>query len=306
MSGVDGHSMTTIEDVGGDDGAQDPSGAEDNNAQPKPANAAGANRGAANPEDGGAGDENEGEVPVQDEGAEAGAEVEVDENGQPLAGDDVAAEGDGDPFDPKAFEENILKKIDERLKPAEAPKPVEFTEEQWAAKEQEFGVPRSAIQRFTGMAVQVHDRIMAAMDARFASIEKEGALRTLSRTKGFEDAQRYPKGIEHFLQKYDPKYHSNPELLKQAVVYARGLAASRNIQRVRVEKERHRTISGAARPASPGNGAGATRRPGAGVTRPLTREQRQVMEKFNMSEKEYRGLQNKGRVPVTDAQTVRS
>lgn len=201
--------------------------------------------------------------------------------------------------------EMVTKSVEDAMnknKPAEAP--AQLTEEQWSAKEQEVGVSRNAIQFFTAQSMKVWNAVQEAMDARFARFEKAEALQTLSRTKGFEDASRYQKGIDTFLSKYQPKYHSNPELLKMAVVYARGLARSGDVRRAQVSTERNKRIGGPARPSSPGSSSGAARKPGA-AQRPLSQSQREVMQKFGMTEKEYRGSLEKRGTPITDVETLR-
>lgn len=307
MNGVDGHSMTNIEDggEGGGDGTQDPADQKNNGAQPDATGAAGANGRGENPEAAGRGGPDEDPAGGEGEGAEA--EPELDENGDPI----VAADGDGageeaaTPLTPELISQMVAKSVEDAMlknKPADAPP--QLTEEQWAAKEQEVGVERKAIQFFTAQSMKVWNAVQDAMDARFAKFEKIEAIRDLSRTKGFEDASRYQKGIDSFLTKYQPKYHSNPELLKMAVIYARGLARSGDVRRAQVSSQRNVRVAGAARPSSPGSSAGATRRPGS-TQRPLTASQREVMQKFGWTEKEYRDSLSTRGTPVTDGVVTR-
>ena len=182
----------------------------------------------------------------------------------------------------------VAKSVEEAMAKNAPQQPAQLTEEQWAAKEAEVGVPRGAIQFFTGQAMKVYNTLMQQMEARFAKFEKADQLRALSRAKGYEDAMRYPKFVEQFLSKYKPEHHANPELLKMAVVYARGMASKANVQRARVEAERGRRISGVARPSSPGSSAGASRKPGAPALRPLSTAQKQAAAMMPGGEAEYR------------------
>jgi len=228
-----------------------------------------------------------------EEAGEAGKDAGAPE------GEAANAEGDPEsgvaeqPFDPAAFKEDLIKEIQEKIAPPQAPQ--QLTEEQWAAKEQEFGVSRQAIQAFTQQNIKVYNAMREYVDAQFAAINKTTALQALSQEKGFTDAPRYRKEIDQFLSKFDPKVHSNPQLLKDAVIYARGLAASGNIQRARNDGERNRRIAGAARPSSP-NANGGARKPAA--TPSLTREQRDAASKFGMSDAEYAGLMKKRGTPI--------
>lgn len=293
MPGVDGHSMTNIEG-GGSDVAENSTIEKNNNTQPQPADTAGTDGGATDPEVGADGGEDEGTLPGEGEGTAS----ELDENGNPIEGDVVNGESEPAPgaLTPEQISEMVAKGIQdamEKNKPAPSP---ELTDEQWTAKEQEVGVDRKAIQFFTGQAMKVYNAIQEAMDARFAKFEKAEALQSLSRTKGFEDAGRFQKGVDEFLSKYQPKYHSNIELLKMGVIYARGLARSGDVRRANVNSERNKRVAGVARPASPGSASGA-RKPNI-QGRPLNPSQKEVASKFGMTEQEYRNLQNTRGKPI--------
>ncbi len=240
--------------------------------------------------------------------SEPGGDTDPDGRGEvePTGEDDPAAASDagGEGEDPAAgtegltlesVQDNLLRAMDEKIRSAIPPaeeKPVEFTEEQWANQEAAWGIPRTAIKAATQQAAHVYQRLSAEfdakLDARFAGIEKENAIQSLSRTPGFTDAGRYRKDIDEFLSHYDPKHHANAELLKRGVVYARGKNMGTTVSKVRTSQERNRKIATRARPSSPN---GASR--GAPVA--LNASERDAARKFGMSESEYADLKKQGR-----------
>jgi hypothetical protein len=278
--GVSDHNMHAIEDgdtgagQGGDD-AQDQSDAQDQDALNEPGGTAPANRGAKD--------------------REAGSDDQTEE-GEAGPGEEGPGEPVDQPFDPAAFKQEILKEIGDKLpgEPAAPPAPQELSEEEWAQKEEEWGVPRTAIKAFTHQSVQVYNRVMEKLEARFAGIEKDANLRALGQEKGFSDAPALRKGIDEFLANYPAQHHSNPKLLKMAVVYARGLQASKSVQKAGNDRERNRRMGSAARPGAPTPG----RRPVSNGNRPLNATQRDVASKFGMSEGEYERLKADSRKPI--------
>ncbi len=157
------------------------------------------------------------------------------------------------------FKADIMKTLEEKLKPAPEPaKPL--TEEDWAHQEQEWGVPRQAIQKQINLAIRVKNEVLEAMESRFAKYELGETIQDFSKTPGYADASRYKKEITEFLKDYDTKHWNNPILLQKAVVYGRGMNAKTNLDKVRNEGERNKKIAGVARPSAPGAGA---RRPSA-------------------------------------------
>jgi hypothetical protein len=274
-----GHTMTTIEDgdagaAGGADDLKNPTGADNNDALHESAGDGDFKRGEEAGE--------AGEAPLEGEG-EAGTE-----EGDP-AGADAAVEAPA--FDPEKFEERLMEKLEAKLKPQEPPR--DLTDEEWAKKEEEFGASRQTIKAFTNQNVQVYNAMREYVDSLFAGVHKENRLKEISQEKGFTDAMRYRKGIDQFLSKYDPKHHSNPELLRMAVVYARGLDRSASVQRARNDGERNRRIAGPARPSSPGNGRSG--RPGLPA---LNATQKEVAAKFGMSDAEYAAQLKKRGTPI--------
>lgn len=171
----------------------------------------------------------------------------------------------------------------QETKPAAPP---QLTEEEWLKQEESWGVPRTAIQAMTNQSVKVINHIMSQLDQRLAKFEKSDALRSLSSEKGFTDAPRYQKDVDEFLSHYDPRAWSNPELLRRAVIYARGKNMNKNVSQARNESERNRKIAGPGRPAPAGNAMRRT------VSKPLNPIQRDVASKFGLSESEYAKLKS--------------
>lgn len=215
-------------------------------------------------------------------GEDAGA-VEVEVNSKiedPRAKDDARI----------ANVEKMLKEVADRVS---APAPVkERTPEEWATLEQEWGVPRGAIERTTRQSVTVYNKIMEMFDSRFAKYEMTESLTDLTKETGFNDAIRYKKDVTTYLSRYEPKYWTNPQLLKDAVIYARGLNANSNIQKVRTDNERNRVVIGRARPSSPAVG----QRRGSPIA--LTASQKEAASHMPGGEPEYRKFMGKGRVTI--------
>lgn len=256
------------EPVEGNDAALTPI-EEVNEVVAQPSREADLNRGAETPQDG---------------AVDSGEEGAVDESGE-------GARTENQP--------QIKEIVDNAIKEAFAniPKPQEptkqYTEEDWAKMESEWGMPRTAIDRVTRQNVQIVNQIMEHIDSRIAKIEFGNALETFSKQPGFTDATRYRKDIDSFLGNYDPKHWSNPQLLKMAVFYARGVNANGNVQKAMVGAERNRKISGQARPSSPGGGVRRSAMP------PLTESQRQAAELMG-GESEYRKFQVNGRRKILE------
>lgn len=175
--------------------------------------------------------------------------------------------------------------------------PLQLTEEQWSQKEQELGIPRTAIKAMTSQAVMVYNKIKEEvaqmLQERFSGIETDTAIKSVGQEKGFSDINTYRSGINEFLSKYDVKHHSNPELLKTAYYYAKGKSANSNVRRARVESEKNKKISGPARPASP-NGANRTPAP-----KGLNPAQLDVAKHFGMSPEQYSKLKAERGKPIS-------
>lgn len=184
--------------------------------------------------------------------------------------------------------ERMIKEVSDKIS---APPVKERTPEEWAAMEQEYGVPRGAIERFTRQNVTVYNKIKDEMDARFAKYEMNDALGDLVKEQGFNDAVRYKKDVTAYLSRYETKHWTNPQLLKDAVIYARGLNANANVQKARTDSQRNVVVAGKGRPASPGGGQRRSN------PVPLTKEQKEAAEMMG-SESEYRKFMSKGRMQI--------
>ena len=255
--------VATEERPGGANGTENSTGTEGNNVVNESPDAADLNRGTE-----------VGEV-AEDAGQPEGEVNPPEINPEPGVEEPSAPQ-----FDPESFEKNLLQKIEERMN-AKPTAPVQLTEEQWAQKEDEFGMSRRAIQKNISMISTVHDKIMQHIDERFARIEKDSVISGMAQKPGFADVSRYKGGMDEYLSRYSPSLHTNPELLEQAYFYAKGKASGQNIQRIRKAGEVNRRIAGPARPATPG---GAARKPAAP---PLNRIERDTAERFGMTEEEY-------------------
>lgn len=186
--------------------------------------------------------------------------------------------------------EEVRREMD-TLKPQEPEAPKDpwanMNEETWAKKEEEVGVNRNAIKFFTNQSMRVVDHVMAKLDERLAKFEKSDRIREISRQPGFSDASRYQKDIDEFLSSYHPRHHSNEDLIKRAVIYARGKNMKSSISKARNESERNRKISGQVKP--PTSGANVKKASPAALT-PM---QRNMARNAGMSEDEYAKLKTK-------------
>lgn len=288
MNKGNGAQATVIDDEGaadaGDEGAQGGAGGDDVE------NPAGTQADGSESEQGG--------EPGADGGAEGG------EAGEAGGGEEGApgTEGEGPAGQPADLNEQIAEGVRTALeamgidptaqfKPQtpepEAPVWKEPSEEQWVQHETQWGVPRTAIKATIQRMAMVKADVMESVQAMFAPMLKDQALGVLARTKGFEDVPRLRGHIDEFLKPFDTKHHSNPELLKRAAIYARGMAARSQVRRAVQGQERNRQIGGVRRPASP-NGNGAARP----VARPLSPAEKQAAAMLPGGVKEYLQLRS--------------
>ena len=237
---------------------------EDINAQP--GGDADPDGGGADPEAGADGVEKEGSLPP--EGQEPGVQ------------DNPRIE---------ALERELAELKAQRERPEEKPKP--FTEEEWTKAEHDWGVPRGAIDRITKQNVQVVNKIMDYIDSKMAPLLGSDVIQQVAREPGFSDATRYRNEIRDFMTEFSPQAWSNPALIKKAVVYARGVHASANVNRARGEQERNRRIAGSARPTAPSASGRRTTLPA------LTADQKQVAEMMG-GEGQYNKFRRNGRVTI--------
>lgn len=257
-----------IEQVEGDEhGAQDQEVAETGDTELEPGD-------NSNPNGGREDQENGGEV----ESVEGGV---LEEENQPESESKI---------DLKSIEENILKSIDEKLKANQpAPEQKPLTEEDWERIEGEWGgVPRQAIDRVTRQSVQVFEKMREYVDSKFAAIESESAMSALAKEPGFQDVPRLKAGIKEFLSDFDPKFHTNPGLLKKAAIYARGLISSKDIKAVQSRDERNRQVIRRLKPASNEGGS-----PKGSGSKGLNDMQREAAALLSGGEAEYQKIKNR-------------
>lgn len=175
-------------------------------------------------------------------------------------------------------------------KPEGPPAVPQITEEEWAKYEEERGIPRTAQTWITNTMVRAVQDLQRHIDQRFAKLDRQEALSSLAKDPEFADANKYPNDVNKYLEKVDPRFHSDPMVLKDAVIWSRGMNFKNGVQKVRDEKEINKRISGVARPASSGGG----KSPSKSVT--LTPIQKSAARAAGWSEDEYAKQLGKGRI----------
>lgn len=229
-----------------------------------------------------------GETDPVDGGEDQETEGNGGENGAEASGEEEITKSEPG-VDLAKLEENILSKIDERMK-ASPPPPQPITEEQWVEHETKWGIPRTAIQKNIDLAIRVKNEMKEYVDSKFATIEKDAAIQSLSKEPGFQNISSLRPGMEDFLKDYDAKNHSNPILLKKAAIYARGLSADKKIQQVRNSNEKNRQVLGRIK-------TGNSDVPGKNGTQKLNDSQRQAAELMG-SESEYLKYKKASKQPI--------
>lgn len=202
--------------------------------------------------DGGA-EVGEAEESDSEEGSEAG---EVEESGDEVAETSEVIKG----------LQTKIAELEQKLSQPPAPPPTapkELSEEDWAKLESEWGSPRTTIDKTTRMVMNVHQNIKDYVDAKFAKYEINEAKSSLASDPEYSDANKYSAEIDEYLNKVDPRYRTNPTVLRDAVIWARGKNMKGAISKVRDEKDRNKKIAGVARPSAPSTGKPKT---GGGIT----------------------------------------
>jgi len=215
--------------------------------------------------------------PVVDEEAEDGNDEKAAGEAEEDAGGEL--EEETDPRDAQIAELKArLEKIEKV--PAREEKPFELTDEQWAKNEEDWGMDRKAIQRVTNQSMMVVQHITKMIDDRFAAMEGNKALETMSKRKGFEDTMKYQKDIGDFLKDYNPKFHSDQNLLEKAYYFARGKNSNGAIKKVIRSQERNRVIAGKIRSSASNTG-------GKSKSVVLSPAQKSAAKAAGMDEAEY-------------------
>ena len=220
-------------------------------------------------------------------GEKPGEQVELDENGNPIEETPDAGEEDADIHETvtqlvkenKELREN-QRKIEQGIQSRhEAPK--ERTDTEWLKLEETWGVGRSTITAIEQQNANMIRAIVGYIGRELGGLKKNEALQALSKQKGFEDLNNYRAGIDEFLAEFEPGNHSDPQLLKKAYYYGKGVSAQKKIDKVIQSKEgRRRIIKNAG-----GAPAGASNKAKRTIT--LTREQMAMADKAGMNYKEY-------------------
>lgn len=231
--------------------------------------------------DGGAADPKDGEVVGKEEGDLSEEKV------------------DGDEVEKPDLIRNLTEKIAELEKKISTPTPLTpeerapvqpISEEEWSRYEEERGIPRTAQTWVTNALVRVVSDVKREMDNRFARFDRQDTMGQLAKDPEFSDASKYPKEVDQYLAKVDPRFHSNVDVLKDAVIWARGMNYKKNVQTIQNDKEKNKRIAGVARPAAGGGSKGS------GKSVSLTALEKSAAAATGMSESEYASLKGKSKV----------
>ena len=209
-------------------------------------------------------------------------EPELDADGNPIKAED----GDDDKEDPR---DQTIAELKERLEALEKggkkadEEPKAMSEEDWKKLEDDWGLAEKDGMpgSFGRKSIQQIIRLMGGMlNRELGGFKKEAVIAELAREKGFEDIKGYRKGMEEFLKDFDPSLHSDKNMLKKALTYARGLASTGKFKKALNSREQERKINAGGVHGKPGG-------KGGGKTVSLTAEQKQAARMAKMSEQEY-------------------
>jgi hypothetical protein len=284
MQVIDGEEAPDAGAEGAADGAQDAEASAAAATESKPADAAA----GAGGETAGEAGEDAGETEAGSGEEEPGSESEPLEEEQPDPVERLAA----------SLEERFAK-LEEALQGRRAEKAAPtLSDEDWANLEQTTGVGRKGHEHFAGLInhglQRLEQKLMSALGDKVNPVATDRAIDVVAGIKGFADARVLKPAINKFLAKFDAAQRSSPDLIKDAVIWARGMKASESVARAAKGAERNKTIAGAARPASPG-GKGTGKAP---VT--LNAAQKSAAMRLPGGEAEYRKLlDRKGTGPMT-------
>lgn len=221
---------------------------------------------------------------------ESGAEPNIDGGAEDQAVGEETGEVEGDVSEtPEAAKpdplieinkviEDKFKSLEEKLKPAE-PAPPPIPEEKWVESENKWGVPRTAIQETIRVAMQVKNEIKEYVDAQFAELRKDSIMADVAKQNGIANYKSLEPGINEFLSAFDSKHHSNPELLKRAMFYARGMNAPKDVKRIQANDEKNRQVVNRIK-----TGRADVRPSGVNAQKGLNETQREAAEMIGESE----------------------
>ena len=216
-------------------------------------------------------------------------EPELDADGNPIKAED----GDDDKEDPR---DQTIAELKERLEALEKggkkadEEPKAMSEEDWKNLEDDWGLAekdgmpgsfgRKSIQQIIRLMGGMSQSFRQMLNRELGGFKKEAVIAELAREKGFEDIKGYRKGMEEFLKDFDPSLHSDKNMLKKALTYARGLASTGKFKKALNSREQERKINAGGVHGKPGG-------KGGGKTVSLTAEQKQAARMAKMSEQEY-------------------
>jgi hypothetical protein len=92
-----------------------------------------------------------------------------------------------------------------------------------------------------------------------APLTTDRVIAQVATEKGFADAKVLTPQINEYLKKFSPKWRSKPELIRDAVIYARGMKATEVRAKGNQKGEINRKLGSTHRPAGP-QGSGAPKK----------------------------------------------
>lgn len=171
-------------------------------------------------------------------------------------------EGESDPRDIKIDElTNTVKELQEKVNkvPKTEPtvaQPRVYTDAEKAEIETRFGgIPFQGIQAFNeligGAVSQVVNTLRTEIHSELGRFKKDAAIESLSQDPEFADIKSFKKGMDEYLKRFNPLYHGNEEVLKDAYWNARGRNTKNMVTKAVNSTEKNRRIATTSRPNSP-------------------------------------------------------
>ena len=157
---------------------------------------------------------------------------------------------------------------------------------------EETGMTKPALRMMMGSTVNLYNRIMGDIQRDLAPIQRRMILDGVSKEKGFEDAHRYSSKVDKILERFPANMQNNPEVVKFAILSARGENFGRAVHKARNERERSRKVIDRVVDRNPAGGRDKGRR--SGLTGEKARFQDSIRRRFGMGKKEYESLQTGG------------
>lgn len=228
-----------------------------------------------------------GEGADKDGGGEAG---DVSGDGE-KTGDEAEAESVEETLDPRDEKitalETQLKELGEKVnKPAPAAEKVYSEAEKEAISARFGGASFETVNAFNALVVNGLQMLEQKVLGEMSVFKKESAIVGLSKEKDFADIQNYMPGVNEFLKRFNPSFHSNPEVLKDAYWYAKGKGLKTTVKKIVNSQEKNRRVASSVRSPS-GNKGGNDKK----SSLKLTPGEKEAYERFGKgtfdSEEEY-------------------